>query len=88
MGEISIRFRMNMDSGKKDIIIDFEGDEDLMRHEHEKRHRQVIERLVGEGVLQADEVGEVIVEREQPGQQVPNREPEQPQGDQAAAASG
>lgn len=87
MADISIRFRMNLGSGKKDIVIDFEGDEDLMRHEHEKRHRQVIERLIGEGILQADEVGEIIIEREQPGQPVQSREPEQ-RGDQAAAASG
>lgn len=68
MGEISIRFRMNLETGKKDIVIDFESDEDAMRHEHEKRHRQIIERLVGEGVLQAEEVGEVTVERAAPAQ--------------------
>ena len=60
MSEIEIRFRMNMKTGKKDIVIDFHGDEDLMRHEHEKKHREVVERLVGEGVIMADEVGEVI----------------------------
>ena len=36
MGDISIRFRMNMRSGKKDIYIDYESDDDAMRHEHEK----------------------------------------------------
>ena len=67
MSEIEIRFRMNMKSGKKDIVIDFHGDEDLMRHEHEKKHREIVQRLVGEGILSADEVGEVIVERAAPG---------------------
>lgn len=68
MSEIEIRFRMNLKTGKKDIVIDFHGDEDLMRHEHEKKHREVVQRLVGEGILSADEVGEVIVERAAPQQ--------------------
>ena len=85
MGEINIRFRMNMASGKKDIVIDFESDEDAMRHEHEKRHREIIERLVGEGVLQADEVGEVTVERAAPGQAVAREEPPQSEGEAEAA---
>lgn len=75
MSEIEIRFRMNMKSGKKDIVIDVHGDEDLMRHEHEKKHRDIVERLVGEGVLSADEVGEVIVERSAPGQAIQSSEP-------------
>ena len=87
MGEINIRFRMNLETGKKDLVIDFESDEDAMRHEHEKRHRQIIQRLVGEGILNADEVGEVIVEREQPAQRVQQREGPQDGGEQAASAS-
>ncbi len=68
MGQIEIRFRMNLKTGKKDLLIDFESDEDAMRHEHERDHRRVIERLVGQGVLQPDEVGEVVVQRKAPGQ--------------------
>lgn len=88
MGEIEIRFRMNMESGKKDILIEYESDEDAMRHEHEKDHRSIVERIIGQGLIEADEVGEVIVERAQPGQEVarPSSEQEPPQ--QQANASG
>ena len=87
MGEISIRFRMNMETGKKDIVIEFESDEDAMRHEHEKRHRQIVEQLVGQGVLEADEVGEVTVSRGEEGISTPS--PEQREGPEAQAeASG
>lgn len=79
---------MNMNSGKKDIVIEYESDEDAMRHEHEKKHRDIVERLVGEGILQADEAGEVIVERVQPGQQVQQREPPQDEQQAEAASSG
>ncbi|MGE0708230.1 MAG: hypothetical protein AB7N76_01195 [Planctomycetota bacterium] len=79
MSEIEIRFRMNMKSGKKDIVIDFHGDEDMMRHEHEKKHREIVQRLVGEGIISAEEVGEVVIERAAPGQAVRAQEPPQDQ---------
>ncbi|MEZ6184644.1 MAG: hypothetical protein R3F62_06490 [Planctomycetota bacterium] len=63
MGEIQIRFRMNMETGKKDILIEYDGDEDAMRHEHEREHRRIVETLVGKGVLREDEVGDVQVKR-------------------------
>ena len=63
MGEIQIRFRMNMETGKKDILIEYDGDEDAMRHEHEREHRRIVETLVGKGVLREDEVGDVKVQR-------------------------
>lgn len=75
MSEIEIRFRMNTKTGKKDIVIDFHGDEDLMRHEHEQKHRQIVERLVGAGLLAADEVGEVVVERAAPQQSTAEQNP-------------
>ena len=68
MGEIEIRFRMNMATGKKDIFIEFESDEDAMRHEHERDHRKIVERLIGQGLVEAEEVGEIQVERAKPGQ--------------------
>lgn len=74
MGEIQIRFRMNMETGKKDILIEYDGDEDAMRHEHEREHRRIVETLVGKGVLREDEVGDVQVKR---GNQEQTRTPEQ-----------
>tara|TARA_R110002072_G_scaffold230141_1_gene387425 strand:- start:150 stop:413 length:264 start_codon:yes stop_codon:yes gene_type:complete len=74
VSEIEIRFRMNLKTGKKDIVIDFHGDEELMRHEHEKKHREIVQRLVGEGILSADEVGEIVVERAAPQQAEANRD--------------
>ena len=74
MGEIQIRFRMNMETGKKDILIEYDGDEDAMRHEHEREHRRIVETLVGKGVLREDEVGDVKVQR---GNQEQTRTPEQ-----------
>jgi hypothetical protein len=54
---------MNLRTGKKDIIIDLNSDDDVLRHEHEKHHRKLIQELVGSGLIDAAEVGEVIITR-------------------------
>ena len=88
MGEISIRFRMNMATGKKDIYIDYESDEDAMRHEHEKGHKGIVERIIGAGLIEADEVGEIVVERSAPGQLVETPETPVTQEEGQAQGSG
>ena len=76
MGEISIHFRMNTETGEKIISIEYDSDEDAMRHEHEKRHRQIVEQLVGEGILTAEEAEEVVIERSEPGLRSPEAQAE------------
>lgn len=43
-----IIFRYNKKTGQKDIIIDFEAEPGSLRHEHEKKHRDLVKGLVGE----------------------------------------
>ena len=85
MADIEIRFRMNLETGKKDIFIDFESDEDAMRHEHERDHKRIIQQLIEEGVLNEDEVGDVTVERVEPGEQTQQTEGPQTSGPEAQA---
>jgi hypothetical protein len=63
MADINIRFRMNLKTGERELIIDYEKDDDAMRHEHEKRHREIVEQLVGKGILSAEEAEGIKVER-------------------------
>jgi hypothetical protein len=86
VGDITIRFKMNVETGKKDIVIEYEGDEDALPHEHEKRHKEIVEQLVGKGLIAAEQAGEVHVERLK-GKPAKTPEKGGPQG-QAAAASG
>ena len=67
MAEIRIRLIFNRQSGKKDIYIDYESDDDALPVEHERAHREIVSRLLGQGVLQPDEAGEVIAGRVRPG---------------------
>ena len=66
MGEINIRFRFDTTTGRKEIVVEYESDSDRLPVEHEKRHREIVEQLVGRGILKPDETGNVRVERVRP----------------------
>ena len=66
MSDITIRLVYNLNTGKKDVYIDLHSDADALVMEHEKDHRQVVEQLLGKGVLTPDDVGEVRVSRISP----------------------
>ena len=65
MAEITIRLRYNLQTGRKDLFIDYHSDDDALPIEHEQDHRAVVESLLGRGVLKPDELGEVVVRRGQ-----------------------
>ena len=65
MAEMTIRLRVNPETGKKDIVIGLRSDEDSLPHEHEQQHRQLVDKLIEGGLLSSTEVGDVIVEREE-----------------------
>lgn len=60
MAELTIRLRRDPETGKHDILIDLESDQDALPHEHEQMHREAVEKLIGK-----HNVGRVIVEREE-----------------------
>lgn len=63
MAEMTIRLQCDPLTGRKDIIVTLRSDEDLLPHEHEQRHRELVDKLIQGGLVQASEVGRVIVER-------------------------
>lgn len=63
MANIVIRLTYNLETGKKDILIDYTSEDDALPIEHERDHREFIEDLLGKGVLEPDEVGNVRVQR-------------------------
>jgi hypothetical protein len=66
MAEMTIRLQCDPATGKKDIIVTLRSDEDTLPHEHEQQHRALVDKLIQGGVLKASEVGQVVVEREEP----------------------
>lgn len=67
MAEMTITLKRDPDTGKQDIHIKLHEDPDSLPHEHEQMHRELVEKLVGKGVLKPEEAGNVIVEREDVG---------------------
>lgn len=63
MAEMTIQLRIDPVSGKKDIVVSLSSDEDSLPHEHEQRHRELVDALIESGVLKASEAGKVVVER-------------------------
>jgi hypothetical protein len=67
MAEMTIRLRTDPATGKKDIIIDLHSDSDALPHEHEQQHRALVQRLIEGGLIKAEELGQIVVERESRG---------------------
>jgi hypothetical protein len=64
MAEMTISFRCDPATGKKDIIVKLHSDADALPQEHEQLHRNLVEKLIHGGLLKATELGQLIVERE------------------------
>lgn len=63
MAQMTIQLRIDPATGKKDIIVSLGSDADALPHEHEQQHRALVEKLIEGGILQAAELGRIMVER-------------------------
>ena len=88
MAEVTIRLRCDPATGKKDIIISMHSDEDALPHEHEQQHRALVEKLIHGGIVSASEVGQIVVEREQPEATPAAPTTNAPQSERKAVAEG
>lgn len=50
MAEVTIRFKYNPATGKRELIIGYESDSDALPHEHERDHRALAEQLLGQPI--------------------------------------
>jgi hypothetical protein len=80
MAEMTIRMIPDPQTGKKQIIISMKSDEDALPHEHEQAHRAVVDKLIQGGLVKAQDIGQIIVTRDEPeGQQTPQESGPVPQ---------
>lgn len=47
MAEITLRLRHDPKSGRRELVIHYESDDDALAHEHEQDHRALVEDLLG-----------------------------------------
>lgn len=64
MAEMTIRLSVDPVTGKKNITISLRSDADALPHEHEQQHRQLVEKLIHQGLVKAGEIGQITIERE------------------------
>lgn len=81
MAELNIRLLIDPKTGKKNLIIEYESDADMLPIEHEEEHRRLVNALVEGGVVKAEELGKVVVQRES-GQSVASDAGETEQADE------
>jgi len=80
MAEMTIRLIPDPQTGKKQIIISMKSDEDALPHEHEQAHRAVVDKLIQGGLVKAQEIGQIVVTRDEPeAQQTPQETGPMPQ---------
>jgi hypothetical protein len=81
VAELTIRLIVDAETGKKDILIGYHSDADALPIEHEDEHRRLVEKLVAGGLVKAEEIGKIKVEREGAGTVAEGPVGTEPQGD-------
>ncbi len=64
MAELNIRLQIDPETGKKNLIIEYDSDSDMLPIEHEEEHRRLINELVEGGMVKAEDLGKVVVRRD------------------------
>lgn len=62
MGDITIQLRANRVTGDREVVVSYDSDEDQTTLEHERRHREIVEQLVLDGIVSRDQAGTVRFE--------------------------
>jgi hypothetical protein len=65
MAVMTISLRRDPDTGKQNIVIKLHSDDDALPQEHEQQHRALVDKLINGGIVKANEVGKIVVEREE-----------------------
>ena len=86
---MTIQLRIDPATGKKNVIVNLKSDEDSLPHEHEQQHKAIVNSLIEGGILNAAEVGKIVIEREEENEQpaAPVSTPEQSERQSQAEGS-
>jgi hypothetical protein len=64
MAELVIHLQIDPETGKKNLIIEYESDSDMLPHEHEEEHRRLLDQIVEGGMVKAEDLGKVVIKRD------------------------
>ncbi len=88
MAEMTIRLHCNPETGKKDIIVSLKSDEDALPMEHEQDHKALVDKLIHGGLVSAQEVGKIVVEREEEKREAKGTKEQTPQAQRKSISQG
>jgi hypothetical protein len=63
---VTLRLRHNPKTGKRDLLVEYESEDDALAHEHERDHRRFVEQLLGRSIDDLGPIGEIHLKRESP----------------------
>ncbi len=63
MSSLRLELRQNLETGRHDLFVKLDSDRDLTSQEHEALHRSLVEKLLGQGLLKIEQLGDLNVER-------------------------
>jgi hypothetical protein len=64
MAELVLHLQIDPETGKKNLIIEYESDSDMLPHEHEEEHRRLLDQIVEGGMVKAEDLGKVVIKRD------------------------
>jgi hypothetical protein len=63
---VTLKLRHNPKTGKRDLVVEYESEDDALAHEHERDHRRFVEQLIGRSIDDLGPIGEIQLKRESP----------------------
>lgn len=64
MASLTIRLEVDPKTKKKNVIIKYDSDSDALPQEHEEEHKRLVDALIKNGTLKAEDLGHIHIERE------------------------
>ena len=81
MASLTIKLQIDPATKKKNVIIKYDSDSDALPLEHEEEHKRLVDALIKNGTLKAEDLGHIHIEREGGGTPTkPESQPQAPQG--------
>lgn len=64
MATLILRLEIDPNTKKKNVIVKLDSDSDALPMEHEEQHKRIVEALLANGGLKAEDIGSITIERE------------------------
>lgn len=64
MATLILRLEIDPLTRKKNVLVKLDSDSDALPMEHEEQHKRIVEALLANGGLKAEDLGTITIERE------------------------